>query len=93
MQVQLEWERMMIQKLKAIAGAHFTNKMEKMVVDISMQSEAEEEFSNYCGAQVDNNGTNIRIQVQVLTRSNWPAWAIPPVKIPGEIPDELELQV
>jgi len=83
--VKLDWERIMIQKLKALAGAQYTNKMEKMLMDNSMQQESDEAFEEFCGAKVDYNGTDIKLEVQVLTRANWPSYSITDMKVPPEI--------
>jgi len=83
--VNLDWERNMIQKLKSLAGAHYTNKMEKMVMDNSMQAENEDLFKEYCDSKVNHKGTDIKLEVQVLTRSNWPAYSVTEMKVPPEV--------
>jgi len=70
----IDWETGFISKLKSLAGAYFTGKMEKMIIDLSLMGDMEESFSNFGenGNKLPFNGTQVKIETKVLTRSNWP---------------------
>merc|ERR1711871_607174 len=83
--VNLDWETGFISKLKTLAGAYFTGKMEKMIVDLTLMGDAEEKFDDFCGGKADFGGRDIKIETQVLTRSHWPNYTVLDMNCPAPL--------
>lgn len=83
--VNIDWETGFISKLKTLAGAYFTGKMEKMIVDLQLTADSEEKFNDYCQGKVVFASKEVRIEAQVLTRSNWPNYSVLDMTCPPAI--------
>jgi hypothetical protein len=86
--VNVEWERAMIQKLKVLAGAHFTNKMEKMVVDHGLQDALKENFET---VHPDGEFEGMKMDVEVFQRSHWPQYSSTEVVLPRQIKSAMDM--
>jgi len=80
--VNMDYEGNFISKLKTVAGAYFTGKMEKMITDLNQVADTESEFEEFNGGKIEFEGKEIKIEAQVLTRSNWPSYSVTEMKCP-----------
>jgi len=83
--VNMDYEGNFISKLKTLAGAYFTRKMEKMMMDLNGVADAEAAYEEHCGGRVECNGHDIKMETQVLTRTNWPNYSSFDLKCPPQI--------
>lgn len=78
--VSLDWEKMMISKLKAECGSMFTTKLEGMFKDLDTSSSLLTEFLGRKGAECP-----VQLQLHVLTAVYWPPYAAVRVTLPPEL--------
>ncbi|KAL3517467.1 hypothetical protein ACH5RR_020056 [Cinchona calisaya] len=77
-------ERLILTKLKQQCGGHFTSKMEKMVTDLTLAKENQNQFQEY----LNNNPVarpGIDLTVTVLTTGFWPSYKSSDLSPPAEM--------
>ncbi|XP_059437397.1 cullin-1-like [Corylus avellana] len=79
-----EHEKSMLTKLKQQFGAQFTSKMERMVTDLTLAPENQNNFEDYL-----RNNTNVNpgidLTVTVLTTGFWPSYKSFDISLPPEM--------
>jgi len=71
-------EKSMIAKLKMKCGAQFTSKLEGMITDLSLASDLQKDFRDYCDGLTEgrNSMGGIDFNVTVLTTGFWPSYQV-----------------
>ncbi|KAJ1533084.1 Cullin-2, partial [Nowakowskiella sp. JEL0078] len=73
-------ELTMINKLKAVCGVEYTNKLQRMYTDTSISAEMSARFSD-----LKTNGNSVDFAIMVLTAGSWP--------LSGVVTSEFELPI
>jgi len=71
-------EKSMIAKLKMKCGAQFTSKLEGMITDLSLASDLQKDFRDYCDGLTEGRNSlgGIDFNVTVLTTGFWPSYQV-----------------
>jgi cullin-4 len=73
----MDWETLMIRKLKAECGSMFTTKLEGMFKDLDTSNALLKEFTEKRGAECP-----VTLQLNVLTAGYWPEYVVQPINLP-----------
>merc|ERR1719343_801171 len=78
-------EKSMIAKLKLKCGTQFTSKLEGMITDLSLASDQQMQFNDWCGTEKNSKCGGLDFSVTVLTTGYWPQYGQPEVTLSQEM--------